>query len=406
MNGKLSLCAILFGILLQVSPVGADETALRSRLSVITREVTATEAFLDTLKKEFGLLQRKKTKTDAHLAELADTEKSLTEKLTKIERERHVAIQRVVESEQDVARRRDSMRKRVAVMYKLSALGSRPKVRKVSTGSNRVANRYFMREVRVHDTRRIRELGVALEKLQKARNQLDLYYERERAEQRNLQENLKDAEQQRARLVSLIGEMKRKQAAAKSSLLSLQGKARLLDQLLQNILDHKTDEEHQPTRKIIPRTSSSGQGSKKTLPVDTRTSLGLFEKDGQLFRPVVGAVRKSFGRRRVRNFADMVFTKGIEIEVGKGAQVVAVKSGRVAYAGTMPGYEKVVVIDHGGRTHSLYGRLAEFSVNVGDMITGGSPIGRSSSADQSSSQLYFEIRKNGKAVNPSQLHIF
>jgi septal ring factor EnvC (AmiA/AmiB activator) len=66
----------------------------------------------------------------------------------------------------------------------------------------------------------------------------------------------------------------------------------------------------------------------------------------------------------------------------------------------MPGYGTIVIIDHGARSYSLYGKMGEISAQRGQDVRAGEVLGRLSSTEGMGGNLYFEIRKNGTPVDP------
>ena len=93
--------------------------------------------------------------------------------------------------------------------------------------------------------------------------------------------------------------------------------------------------------------------------------------------------------------------KGIDIAGKKGTSVLAAADGNVVYAGgNLRGYGKLVILKHGGDYLSAYGNNEIILVKEGDAVSKGSVIskvGRSASGEES---LHFEIRRDGKPVNP------
>lgn len=85
---------------------------------------------------------------------------------------------------------------------------------------------------------------------------------------------------------------------------------------------------------------------------------------------------------------------GIDILTRSGSPVVAVDSGNVSFADIFMGYGRMVIIDHGGRIHSIYSRLGDVKVKVGDKVAKGVVL--ASSGDT----LHFEFRVGGKSVDP------
>jgi septal ring factor EnvC (AmiA/AmiB activator) len=129
----------------------------------------------------------------------------------------------------------------------------------------------------------------------------------------------------------------------------------------------------------------------------------IFDSRVKLRAPVKGEVLQGFGRSKVSTFADMVFSKGIDFSSTSASDVHAVLDGKVAFAGTMPGYEQVVVLEHGGRSYSLYGRLGTVSVKTGDSVDQDQVIATTSDPDPKGRNFYFEVRKNGAPVNPQNV---
>ena len=78
-----------------------------------------------------------------------------------------------------------------------------------------------------------------------------------------------------------------------------------------------------------------------------------------------------------------------------GSRVVqSVAPGKVAYADQFMGYGNLVIVDHGSGFYTLYGNLDEMGPKVGADVLAGSRVG--SAGDY----LHFEVRKDGKPVNP------
>jgi lipoprotein NlpD len=88
--------------------------------------------------------------------------------------------------------------------------------------------------------------------------------------------------------------------------------------------------------------------------------------------------------------------------LGQEGQVVrAACAGRVVYVGNgLRGYGNLAIIKHGDNLLSAYAHNRELIVHEGQDVTGGEPIGRMGTAPHQIVALYFEIRLNGKPVDP------
>jgi len=88
--------------------------------------------------------------------------------------------------------------------------------------------------------------------------------------------------------------------------------------------------------------------------------------------------------------------------LGQVGQVVrAACAGRVVYVGNgLRGYGNLAIIKHGDNLLSAYAHNSELSVHEGQDVTGGEPMGRMGTGPHQIAALYFEIRFNGKPVDP------
>jgi septal ring factor EnvC (AmiA/AmiB activator) len=122
---------------------------------------------------------------------------------------------------------------------------------------------------------------------------------------------------------------------------------------------------------------------------------------GRLPWPVKGQVLTHFGVQRHPQFGTVVYRRGIDIAAKNGDDVRAVNGGQVAYADWYRGYGRLVIIDHGSGLYTLYGHLSRLDVNGGDRVSQGQVIGLAGDTGSlKGTKLYFEIRRNGEAVDP------
>ena len=95
------------------------------------------------------------------------------------------------------------------------------------------------------------------------------------------------------------------------------------------------------------------------------------------------------------------FHSGLDFKGRKGDAVKSTADGKVILAGWFQGYGKCVRIRHKNNLETLYGHLSKINVKEGQMVTSGQIIGKVGSTGQSTgNHLHYEVRKNGKPVNP------
>ncbi|MDP4547293.1 peptidoglycan DD-metalloendopeptidase family protein [Marinobacter sp. MDS2] len=114
--------------------------------------------------------------------------------------------------------------------------------------------------------------------------------------------------------------------------------------------------------------------------------------------PVQGKVVSQYGTL----YADGKLRRnGMIINTQEDAEVTAVHHGRVVFANWLRGFGLMTIIDHGDGYMTLYGHSSSLFTSPGDWVTPGQTIalvGRTGGTQDPA--LYFEVRKNGKPVNP------
>lgn len=94
--------------------------------------------------------------------------------------------------------------------------------------------------------------------------------------------------------------------------------------------------------------------------------------------------------------------KGIDIAGKSGQQVMAAANGKVLYAGTMRGYGNLVIVKHTNSLLSAYAHNKTILVKEGQAVTKGQPIAEMGDTDTDSVKLHFEVRQQGKPVDPTR----
>ncbi|MCB0320496.1 MAG: peptidoglycan DD-metalloendopeptidase family protein [Bdellovibrionales bacterium] len=117
----------------------------------------------------------------------------------------------------------------------------------------------------------------------------------------------------------------------------------------------------------------------------------LFVK-GRLQPPLLGEVVKRFGDES----GNAGTKSGIEVVSAEDLNVRPIVDGVVNFSGKMPFFGETVILGHGPGEFSLYGKLSQVSVKLGDRVTPETLMGKI----QAGERLYFELRKDGTAINP------
>lgn len=131
------------------------------------------------------------------------------------------------------------------------------------------------------------------------------------------------------------------------------------------------------------------------FPIDNNDAFAHLR--GKLAWPVSGKVLARFGEQR----AGGVKWDGVLVATERGTPVRAVYGGRVVYADWLPGLGLLTIVDHGEGYMSLYGHNERLYKAAGERVNAGDTLASAGDSGGSNRpELYFEIRKGGKAVDP------
>lgn len=120
--------------------------------------------------------------------------------------------------------------------------------------------------------------------------------------------------------------------------------------------------------------------------------------------PTHGWLSSSMGNRSDPFTGEKDFHPGLDISAEKGDPVYSTADGKVINASAAGNYGNLVVIDHGYGLETRYGHLSAFKVKVGQAVKRGDLLGLVGSTGRAtSSHLHYEVRANGKILNPLQL---
>ncbi|MDX1626990.1 MAG: peptidoglycan DD-metalloendopeptidase family protein, partial [Wenzhouxiangellaceae bacterium] len=109
--------------------------------------------------------------------------------------------------------------------------------------------------------------------------------------------------------------------------------------------------------------------------------------------PTAGEVARRFDPGDTR--------KGILIAGSAGQPVVAAADGSVVYSGNgLIGYGALIILKHSDSMLSAYAHNRERLVREGETVRAGETIARMGRDERGSEVLHFEIRGNGKPVDP------
>jgi len=363
----MNLFFIILCILTQVEEKQKELDELKARLTDVRKEIRQIE------KEKVGTLTRIEkidegmTLTLKYIDELTSQESKEKERIAELDRD-------IAQLEAKMQMRQDDLRERLLRLYKwrpfykLEILLSSKSLPEILSSS------YYLQILAQDDRKAFFEFKSDWEKYQtdkKMREELVETLEQRKTEKRSELNTLNEERKKKRNILSTVGKQEEEKRNMERELKSAQRK---LEELIVEL------------QKKRERTSATSY---------------LDKRMGTLAWPCHGEVVTRFGKVIHPKYNTKTKNNGIDISAAYGDNVYAVAPGKVVYADRFIGYGNLVLIDHLDGYYSLYGHLAEILISVGAEVDVGRIIGRiGESGSLSGPMLHFELRKEGKPVDP------
>ena len=229
------------------------------------------------------------------------------------------------------------------------------------------------------------------------------YFSRSQASQINeLKQVLNTLDEMQVKInveLSALDEVQKSQQAVLDDMTSQRNERQAIIESLSSQID--TDEkqlaELQSNRKHLETLLERLSNVLADIPADLGKRLGPGKLKGKMPIPVKGRVKHAYGQPRTAGLR----WQGWMIAAANGSEVKAIAYGRVAYSDWLRGYGLLLIIDHGDGFMSLYANNESLLHEVGDWVEPGAGISTVGTSPLNGNGLYFEIRKNGKAMDPA-----
>ena len=218
------------------------------------------------------------------------------------------------------------------------------------------------------------------------------------------------------RLASLVDERQRKQSAAEKDMEAESARAVALSRQVDSLqgLIAKMEQDLKSAARAAELASLRGAPAM----LNGKPNLGALKDPGRLSPAIAFASAKGLfalpvNGTRIREFggSDGVggVEKGTSLSTRAGAQVTTPCDGWVVYAGPFRSYGQLLILNAGGGYHVLIAGMERISVNIGQFVLTGEPVGTMGTKSQVASiiaanasqpVLYIEFRKDGTPIDP------
>jgi lipoprotein NlpD len=149
-----------------------------------------------------------------------------------------------------------------------------------------------------------------------------------------------------------------------------------------------------PSKKVASKTTKTkSKNNKRAAKSKNKAATFTGSKRLRWNWPVKGKV--------IQRYSPGSGKKGIDISAAQGVLIKSAEAGKVVYSGQgLVGYGRLIIIKHNETYLSAYAHNQSLLVNEGQVVKKGQAIARLGRSGTNRYKLHFEIRKNGKPVNP------
>lgn len=375
----------------EVGAVTDNIDAARAQQQETQGNIEKIRSSIESTSQDREKIRSELKKSETEIRAVRQKLRTIRTQRSKAERELGVQKRRVVSLESELALEQRALesinRQRVELQTQTKSPGW------ASSDPNQAMRRETMLQILA---KRSQEAIKRLEKSQKALNKaladskrtgdkLNKMLSAEREEQTRLNKERRERQRTAAKL-------DRELIVLSGSLQKLKKDEARLGNLITNIQKREAAKQSKALASAVQRKASDFSGTAATK-VQPAAAAGLIS-------PVQGDIAARYGQKR-GNDDKMGTWKGTLFSVTGDKPVYAVRGGKVVFADYLKGYGNLLIIDHGKGYFSVYGNNAELEKDIGDSVRSGEVISRVGKGSGSVSVLYFEMRHNGKPIDPT-----
>jgi murein DD-endopeptidase MepM/ murein hydrolase activator NlpD len=346
-----------------VNELRRDQKHLQDRRKTVNRQLNQNrhqqrivKADIFELNQEIERLQAQIDRTMARLKETKAEQKKVADEL-------EVATAKLQE-------KREQLKKRLRLMYIYGEESVSEVLMGAQSFSDLAARKYVLERIAESDRRLFDEVAELREEVAARKLRADQLVDEIAdlaADQKEQEGQLKSARQEHAK-----------------KLRELQGNEAALNKMLQEI-------------------EAAEAAVDSLIAAKSGRATGLTRPTGRLLMPVQGGrLGSGFGMRRHPILRRQRMHAGVDIAARSGTPILAAADGVVIASTSMRGYGNVIILDHGGGVTTLYAHCSRLLVGDGKRVKRGERIALVGSTGLSTGpHLHFEVRVNGKPVNPA-----
>ncbi|MBC7332365.1 MAG: peptidoglycan DD-metalloendopeptidase family protein [Synergistetes bacterium] len=359
------------------------------------REISKKQKLLERIKKQLEEQERqiraREKKEKSILSEISELDKEI-EKVTlevnitslKIKKldseiEKKKALIRRLLSELEY--KRHLLSERLCAMYRYGRASYLEALLRASSWEDLALNSFYLRRIANYEASLIKEIELREKEVSREKAELERKLKDLTVLKEKLKRELASLNSKKSQREALLKKIRKEKAFYQKAYQEFEELSRQLEVTIRKLIADK-------------RRASLGRSEESS-------SFRLGRRRPRLIWPVKGQVVSSYGYRVHPRFKTREFHAGIDIKAPRGTAVKAAASGEVIFAGWLRGYGRVVIILHSGGIATVYAHLNDVVVSEGQEVSQGQVIGSVGSTGLATgSHLHFEVRIDGRTVNP------
>ena len=353
-----------------------DRTTQQERLRELRSEIQAQRRTQAELEQTAGAIETELAQLGERLRELGGRLRDQRGQMAALDREVATTERQVEQRTEQLEQKRADLERALSTLYRLGRLSYLKAVLGARSAGGVLRNNRALAYLARRDSQAIQAYRVELTSLEQERARL--------RGQRGALEALHDRTLQTQ--VELAATQERQQALLEQIRTRLREDRRVRARL---------EGQEREIVRLLERLRTPGSRP-------ARPPRGGLPAAQRLPWPVEGGVIV-FPFGRLREGQTVISWPGIDMWVPAQTPVTAVKSGRVIYSDTVRGLGHVIVLDHGEELKSVYAKLRDPRVQLGDQIQSGAALGTVIPVDpEQDTNFLFSLNQAGRPVDPAR----
>ncbi len=387
----------IIGILVLLMMCGTSVLAQspNDELSGVKREIKAKKQLITKTRKveavvstELREILRNLEQKESDLGRLSRDLRGVESSLDRTGRE----IGKVTE---EANRKRVEIERRLSSLYKAGEIGALRMFFSAESFPQLAENIRYMRSILDNDKRIFVEYNQKIDQLKILKADLERDALKKEHIKRGIEQKKREIEQEQNKKTAYLGKVRQDRKSYEASLKELQANASRLQTMISRL-------EALSRRKLSSRHEKPGTKLRPLAELPPVPDRGFASQKGRLNFPVKGEILESYGKHKHPDFNSFTFSKGLSVSASSGTEIKAIYEGTVIFADYFKGFGNMIIVDHGGGYFSLYAHASRLAKKVGAEVARHETIGTVGDIDSSKgSMLYFEIRYQGKPVDPA-----